>query len=65
MVMKNVRNDAEHRNTLYNAALTCSSFSEPALDALWHDMHRLTPLFDLLSNFSPIFFERKVCPLPQ
>lgn len=58
MVMQNLSNEVEYRKktkTLYNAALTCSSFLEPALDALWHDMRRLIPLFGLLSNLQPTF----------
>jgi len=37
--------------TLLNAALTCSSFSGPSLDVLWHCMDDLLPLFILLPNF--------------
>jgi len=58
MVMQNLCNEAEYpkkTKTLYNAALTCSSFLEPALDALWYDMRRLMPLFRLLSNLQPTF----------
>ncbi len=43
------------RQTLYSAALTCSSFLEVALDALWYNMDSLAPLFKL-SNV-----EEKVC----
>jgi len=43
------------RQTLYSAALTCSSFLEVALDALWYNMDSLAPLFKLTN------FEEKVC----
>ena len=39
------------RTTLYNIALTCTSFTGPAIDTLWFYMDNLTPLFELLSNF--------------
>jgi urate oxidase len=39
------------RTTLYNIALTCTSFTGPAIDALWFYMDNLTPLFELLLNF--------------
>ena len=41
----------ELRTTLSNIALTCTSFTGPAIDALWFYMDKLTPLFELLSNF--------------
>jgi len=40
--------------TLFNAALTCRAFSEPALDVLWYYMTSLKPLFKLLSNFQSL-----------
>ncbi|TFK64668.1 hypothetical protein BDN72DRAFT_846375 [Pluteus cervinus] len=36
------------RSTLLAAALTCHSFTEPALDALWETMNSLAPLICLL-----------------
>lgn len=43
------------RQTLYSVALTCSSFLEVALDALWYNMDSLAPLFKLSNS------EEKVC----
>jgi len=39
------------RLSMLNAALTCRSFSEQALDTLWWAMHDLVPLFNLLPGF--------------
>jgi len=39
------------RSSVLNVALTCRSFSEPALDVLWWAMDDLVPLFNLLSGF--------------
>ena len=68
MVMQNIRKDRyfylKSKKALYNAALTCTSFLEPALDALWYDMSCIKPLFKLLSNFEP-YFQANVCPWPH
>ena len=39
------------RSSVLNVALTCRSFSEPALDILWWAMDDLVPLFNLLLGF--------------
>jgi hypothetical protein len=39
------------RSSVLNVALTCRSFSEPALDILWWTMDDLIPLFNLLPGF--------------
>jgi len=39
------------RSSVLNMALTCRSFSEPALDILWWAMDDLVPLFNLLPGF--------------
>ena len=39
------------RSSVLNVALTCRSFSEPALDILWWAMDDLVPLFNLLPGF--------------
>ena len=39
------------RSSVLNVALTCRSFSEPALDVLWWTMDDLFPLFNLLPGF--------------
>ncbi|KIM44320.1 hypothetical protein M413DRAFT_443328 [Hebeloma cylindrosporum] len=39
------------RSSVLNVALTCRSFSEPALDILWWAMDDLTPLFNFLPGF--------------
>jgi len=59
MIMQNIHGLKETM-TFYNAALTCSSFLEPALDELWHDMESITPLFKLISKF-----QDQVCFSPQ
>ena len=38
------------RSSLLNAALTCKSFKDPALDVLWWAMDDLEPLFLLLDH---------------
>ncbi|KDR71822.1 hypothetical protein GALMADRAFT_253585 [Galerina marginata CBS 339.88] len=43
--------DKPTRATLLSAALTCRSFVEPALDALWWAMDDLRPLLSLLPSF--------------
>jgi hypothetical protein len=39
------------RSSVLNVALTCQSFSEPALDVLWWAMDDLIPLFNFLPGF--------------
>jgi hypothetical protein len=46
------------RSSVLNVALTCRSFSEPALDILWWAMDDLVPLFNLLPGFRN---EQEVC----
>ena len=42
---------ASLKPSMLNVALTCRSFSEPALDSLWWAMDDLVPLFNLLPGF--------------
>ena len=67
LIVQNIRHDSEGidlhrkgRNALHSAALTCSSFAVTALDALWHKMTTLVPLFKLLSNFE-LEYHGRVC----
>ncbi|RDB16617.1 hypothetical protein Hypma_002864 [Hypsizygus marmoreus] len=46
-----VKFDALHRATLLNAALSCRSFHNPALDVLWRTMDDITNLFRILPAF--------------
>ena len=50
------------RSSALNVALTCRSFSEPALDTLWWAMDDLTPLFNLLPGFQN---EQEVCGISE
>jgi hypothetical protein len=36
------------KDEVYNLALTCKAFSEPALDAIWRDIYGLMDLVNLL-----------------
>ncbi|KZT19949.1 hypothetical protein NEOLEDRAFT_1151672 [Neolentinus lepideus HHB14362 ss-1] len=42
------------RGTMRNAALTCHSFHEPALDALWRTLDSLYPLFNLIPSLRTV-----------
>jgi len=50
------------RPSMLNMALTCRSFSEPALDILWWAMDDLTPLFNFLPGFQN---EQQVCGISE
>ena len=39
------------RNALLSLALSCRAFLDPSLDKLWHDLHDILPLLELLPNY--------------
>lgn len=51
-IFDNVGNTAT-RSTLFNIALTCRVFYEPAIDVLWRSLPDLMPLANLLSMYHP------------
>jgi hypothetical protein len=42
---------SECKQTLISASLTAKSFSEPAFNVLWYEMHSIWPLFCILPTF--------------
>ncbi|KIP06819.1 hypothetical protein PHLGIDRAFT_446216 [Phlebiopsis gigantea 11061_1 CR5-6] len=51
-IFDNVGNTAT-RTTLFNIALTCRVFYEPAIDVLWRSLPDLMPLANLISMYHP------------
>lgn len=50
---QDIEDTKESKNVLLALCLTCKTFCNPALDALWSNMDNLVPLFKLISNFKP------------
>ena len=42
---------SEYQTTLVSASLAAKTFSKPALNVLWNEMHSLWPLFRIIPIF--------------
>ncbi|TFK46741.1 hypothetical protein OE88DRAFT_853020 [Heliocybe sulcata] len=48
LVFESIRNYSPKKIAILNISLACHAFKEPALDTLWHELHSLAPLLNLV-----------------